>query len=170
MILQLHEFYKLDITMSRVCFQYNSGHTNIVLSTFDNPANINPYFMNTAYRRPTNTESDLGYSTMTPHEDSEQASITCVDSVVTNRDRYRPPTTSKSKTAVIAEGTILPPPPHGNPKGMLKFELLDAKRTMETDLDVRIGPPSQTRIVSEQTMLLPHQVIANVQVHIVDAH
>ena len=61
------------------------GHTNIMLTTFDNQASaatvnaatVNPYWMNPTYQRPAPTPaSDLGYSTMTPHggdDTSEQA-------------------------------------------------------------------------------------------------
>ncbi|XP_014679119.1 PREDICTED: VWFA and cache domain-containing protein 1-like [Priapulus caudatus] len=49
-----------------------AGHTNvIVLASFENPASVSPYRINTTYRRPLGADSDHGYSTMTPHEDSE---------------------------------------------------------------------------------------------------
>ena len=85
-----------------------SGHTNIVLATFENPASISPYRVNTSYRRPTGGESDHGYSTMTPHEDSEQASTTCLEPLIIGRDRYRPSSTNSS---VISKPGALPPPP-----------------------------------------------------------
>lgn len=38
----------------------------------DSVAPISPYRVSTNYRRPPGGDSDHGYSTMTPHEDSEQ--------------------------------------------------------------------------------------------------
>ncbi|KAL5022166.1 hypothetical protein ScPMuIL_001321 [Solemya velum] len=67
-----------------------AGHTNFVLATFDNPASISPYRVNTSYRRPAGGDSDHGYSTMTPHEDSEHASLPCLEPLIIGRDRYKP--------------------------------------------------------------------------------
>ena len=161
-----------------------------MLSTFDNkttpavnPAAINPYFMNTTYRRPTNTPaSDLGYSTMTPHGDdtSEQASTTCVESsvvAVVGRDRYRPPAQIPHSTALPA---ILPPPPAYN----------RCRRPLLADVDDDVTEPQSsvlTHDVAESlaetalpmqtivpdassSLLLPHQFITDAEVHSLDVH
>ena len=58
------------------------------------------------YRRTSNAESDLGYSTMTPQDDSEHANTTCHEPLIIGRNRYRPP-----PTTTPAFNSILPPPP-----------------------------------------------------------
>lgn len=158
-------------------FTFSAGQTNIVLSTFDNAANINPYWMNTTYQRPTNTESDLGYSTMTPHEDSELASTTCVESLIIGRDRYRPPPSRSPKDS--AGTTILPPPP-GNSRARSKAAAAattDGCEAVEGITEIRdhaggaaVPSPWRGSRVEEMTTLLPHQIIASVQVHSVDVH
>ena len=81
-----------------------SGNSNFVLATFalggENAhaaaASMSPYRVNTSPRRPPGgVESDYGYSTMTPHEDTDQQSQadTLVGASVShphNRDRYHP--------------------------------------------------------------------------------
>ncbi|ELT96782.1 hypothetical protein CAPTEDRAFT_225126 [Capitella teleta] len=125
------------------------GHTNIILASFENPANISPYRMNTSYRRPTNAESDLGYSTMTPQDgDSEQASTTCAEPLIISRDRYRPPLSVSSRGS-----GILPPPPANKRDPHVMME----------------NVPGQTILVATDTAS-PNRVIANVQVHMVDSH
>ena len=141
------------------------GHTNIILSTFETTANVNPYYVNTSYRRPTNMESDYGYSTMTPQEDSEQASTSCVESFVMSRDRYRPSPASR----VSKSSSILPPPFSGSHRtrvDAIDWPLLEDNNIGLTMVDT---PVDQTYL-PEQTMLLPHQIVANVQVHTIDAH
>ena len=51
-------------------------------------AQISPYRVNPAYRRP-GGDSDHGYSTMTPHEDSELAGPTYNEPLLVGRDRTR---------------------------------------------------------------------------------
>lgn len=141
-----------------------SGHTNIVLATFDNPAaSISPYRVNTTYRRPTGGDSDHGYSTMTPHEDSEQASTTCIEPLIIGRDRYRPNSSSAPKTT-----PMLPPPPAHNRRSR-------SPTPPQTQLPKHATIPEQTAsLIPGQTTIpettSPHHVIANVQVHMVDSH
>lgn len=140
---------------------YLTGHTNvIVLASFDQPAaSISPYRMNPTYRRPTNTESDLGYSTMTPHEDSEQAS-TCIEPLIIGRDRYRPSTSAVAKTTT----PMIPPPPSSRRSC--------SPTPHQTKLPTHNPIPEQTDIPS-QTILptdSPHRIMAPVQVHMVDTH
>lgn len=61
----------------------------------DNVAIVSPYRVNTGYRRPAGGDSDHGYSTMTPHEDSEHAA-SYVEPLLVGRDRYRPAVRSMS--------------------------------------------------------------------------
>ncbi|XP_064604512.1 VWFA and cache domain-containing protein 1-like [Liolophura sinensis] len=140
-----------------------TGHTNIVLASFENPASISPYRVNTSYRRPAGGDSDHGYSTMTPHEDSEHASLPCLEPLIIGKDRYKPAPYPSTKTPTI------PPPPSS------------------TSRRSRSPTPPQTRIggystIPEQTSLPPqtvlpntipeasNSILANVQVHMVDTH
>jgi len=151
------------------------GHTNIMLTTFDNQAavnaaTVNPYWMNPTYQRPAPTPaSDLGYSTMTPHggdDTSEQASTTCVESSVISRDRYRPSVTPASSTTIL-------PPPRTQCRRPLLVDVDDsaeaATATGAVGSSVTGVSPSSRTVASEVTTLLPHQCIASVQVHSVDA-
>lgn len=118
----------------------HNGYVNIVLSTFDNSAaaaaaNVNPYFMNTSYRRPTNTDSDLGYSSMTPRDDSEQASTTCVESTVMGRDRYRPAVPAVRNPALA----ILPPPPQTTTQAARKHQRLLVEMDSNKDALPKFG-------------------------------
>ena len=47
-----------------------TGQSNQILH-IDGIAPISPYRVNTGYKRPAGGDSDHGYSTMTPHDDSE---------------------------------------------------------------------------------------------------
>lgn len=150
-----------------------AGHTNIVLATFDNPASISPYRVNTTYRRPAGGDSDHGYSTMTPHEDSEQASTACLEPLIIGRDRYRP-----SSTSIPKGGGMLPPPPGLSrrsrsptpPKTVLTSGGTSpipegSSLPLQTVLPGIDVPPGTT-------VLEPHRnrILANVTVHMVDTH
>lgn len=149
---------------------YN-GYINIVLSTFDNPAKINPYFMNTSYRRPTNTESDLGYSSMTPRDDSEQASTACMESVVMGRDRYRPAVPVVRPPTSGAPLTILPPPPpvHGARKQKPLVEVETSANASVPERGDFGAEPMQT-VIPDRMTLLPHQVVTDVVIHATNVH
>ena len=165
------------MTMQYILF---SGHANIVLATFENPASISPYRVNTSYRRPTGGESDHGYSTMTPHEDSEQASTTCLEPLIIGRDRYRPSSTNSS---VISKPGALPPPP-----GINRWSRSPTPPQTQLLVMGGLSPTTRTATIPETTVLgpqtvlpsdigtvvgdghSPHSVIANVQVHMVDSH
>jgi len=146
-----------------------------MLSTFEsqatatvNAATVNPYWMNPMYQRPAPTSaSDLGYSTMTPQggddASSEQASTSCFESsVVGHRDRYRPPVTPASSAAVL-------PLTRTQCRRPLLADVDDPAEVV-TAANKSIAPPSSQTVASETTTLLPHQCIANVQVHSVDVH
>lgn len=132
-----------------------------MLATFENPASISPYRVNTSYRRPAGGDSDHGYSTMTPHDDSEHASLPCLEPLIVGKDRYKPGVHT-SKTPMI------PPPPS-----------VASRRS-------RSPTPPQTRLTGYQPILEqadpsqtvldspiedhPYSILANVQVHMVDSH
>lgn len=71
-----------------------------------NAADISPYHMSTgsSYRRPPNGESDHGYSTMTPHEDSsDHQCFTLAEPLLLNDKRH-----SKSDTMSISTSISSP--------------------------------------------------------------
>lgn len=144
--------------------EIGTGHTNFVLAPFENPASISPYRVNTTYRRPAGGDSDHGYSTMTPHEDSEHASLPCLEPLLIGKDRFKPPTYPGSKAPVI------PPPP------MICSRRSRSPTPPQTRLSTYTPIPEQTLLPSQQTVVgttIPegsHSIIANVQVHVVDAH
>lgn len=147
------------------------GYINIVLSTFDNPAKINPYFMNTSYRRPTNTESDLGYSSMTPRDDSEQASTACMESVVMGRDRYRPAVPVVRPPTSGAPLTILPPPPvHSARKQKPLVEVETGTSANTSVLERDFGAEPMQTVIPDRMTLLPHQVVTDVMIHATNVH
>ena len=146
-----------------------------MLTTFEskataavNAATVNPYWMNPMYQRPAPTSaSDLGYSTMTPQggddASSEQASTSCFESsVVGHRDRYRPVVSPASSA------TILPPTRTQCRRPLLAD--IDDPAEVATAADRSDTPPSSQTVGSEMRKLLPHECIANVQVHSVDVH
>ena len=148
-------FYLVKILLFIFYFYYAiSGHTNFVLSTFENPASISPYRVNTSYRRPAGGDSDHGYSTMTPHEDSEHASLPCLEPLI--KERYKPGSLSVVKNT---PGKIPPPPSH-------------YRRSRSPTPPKYYQPIPEQTIIPPQTTIIEHpsSVIANVQVHMVDTH
>lgn len=145
-----------------------AGHTNFVLASFENPASISPYRVNTSYRRPAGGDSDHGYSTMTPHEDSEHASMPCLDPHSITKDRFKP----TPYTSLLTHTTpIIPPPPSCTSRRSR------SPTPPHTRLSSAYTPiPEQTCLGTETPVLGamnlkgPHNVIANVQVHMVDSH
>lgn len=69
---------------------------NALLATFENPAAMSPYRLNPSYRRPPGGDSDHGYSTMTPHEDSEHNGPVFIEPLLAGKDRHRIPTSTQS--------------------------------------------------------------------------
>ena len=136
-----------------------AGHTNIVLATFENPASISPYRVSTNYRRPTGGDSDHGYSTMTPQEDSEQASTACLEPLIIGRDRYRPSSSSISK---LSSGGMLPPPP---PNHRQSLSPSPTANTQVTLAEPTTQLPPQTTVIPT-----PQHIMAPVTVHMVDSH
>ncbi|XP_060082073.1 VWFA and cache domain-containing protein 1-like [Ylistrum balloti] len=140
-----------------------SGHTNFVLATFDNAASVSPYRVNTSYRRPAGGDSDHGYSTMTPHEDSEHASLPCLEPLIIGKDRYRP-----GPYSVVAKNPILPPPPSNYRRSRSPTPPLTRLSGCHQSIPEQTCIP-QT-IINTPIPELPNNIIANVQVHMVDTH
>ena len=155
----------LHITTFHVLFVSKllfSGHTNFVLATFENPASISPYRVNTSYRRPAGGDSDHGYSTMTPHDDSEHASLPCLEPLIVGKDRYKPGVHTPSKTPTI------PPPP----------SVVSRRSRSPTPPQTRLSgyqpisehtDPSQT-VIDSPVEHGSRNILASVQVHMVDSH
>ncbi|XP_013403576.1 VWFA and cache domain-containing protein 1-like [Lingula anatina] len=147
--------------------EIGTGHTNIVLATFDTPASISPYRVNPNYRRPpAGGDSDHGYSTMTPQDDSEQASMTCIEPLITNKDRINK---YKAQQYIGTRLPTIPPPPQSAHRRSRSTSRSPTPAQQGGTLlpDDICKPP-----VSEQTILPqdPHCVIAPVTVHMVDTH
>lgn len=138
-----------------------------MLASFENPASISPYRVNTSYRRPAGGDSDHGYSTMTPHEDSEHASLPCLDPLSIAKDRFKPP----PYTAVVVHPPVLPPPPSCTSRRsrsptpphtrLSAYTPIPEQTCLSTDICSPV--PGVTSIRS------PHSILANVQVHMVDS-
>ncbi|XP_055922242.1 VWFA and cache domain-containing protein CG16868 [Eupeodes corollae] len=73
---------------------FGDGHAGAMNRNLINPLgnaiavpDVSPYHMSTgsSYRRPPNGESDHGYSTMTPHEDSEHMCFTLAEPLINNK-------------------------------------------------------------------------------------
>lgn len=97
---------------------------------------------------------------MTPHDDSEHASLPCLEPLIVGKERYKPGIHS-SKTPTI------PPPP----------SVISRRSRSPTPPQTRLSgyqpiieqvDPSQT--VIDTVTDNPHSVLANVQVHMVDTH
>ena len=139
-----------------------------MLASFENPASISPYRVNTSYRRPAGGDSDHGYSTMTPHEDSEHASLPCLDPHSIAKDRFKPTPYS----SMLSHPPVLPPPPSSSSRRSR------SPTPPHTRLSTYTPIPEQTCLTSDvgspipgaTSLKGPHSVIANVQVHMVDSH
>lgn len=113
--------------------------------------------MSTSYRRPAGGDSDHGYSTMTPQEDSEHASLPCSEPFI-SKDRYKP------VSYAITKSHALPPPPSTNSSRR-------SPTPPQTKLTKIYQPIPEQTIIPQQTVLPEiNNVIANVQVHMVDTH
>lgn len=104
------------------------GHSNQIVH-IDGIAPISPYRVNTGYKRPAGGDSDHGYSTMTPHDDSE--TLASAEPLILGA--CSPPKRSVSR--VMAQSPI--PDPTSD------------------------SPP-------QTSLMLSHQVLAPVTVHMVD--
>ncbi|RWS12904.1 VWFA and cache domain-containing protein 1-like protein [Dinothrombium tinctorium] len=67
----------------------NVAQNNMLLVGFENAAIVSPYRLNPGYRRPPGGDSDHGYSTMTPHEDSEHVGPPFIEPLFISKDKYK---------------------------------------------------------------------------------
>ncbi|XP_014096574.2 VWFA and cache domain-containing protein CG16868 [Bactrocera oleae] len=89
-------------------YEHPSAQRNLI-----HPADISPYHMSTgsSYRRPPNGESDHGYSTMTPHEDSSDHQCFALAEPLLLHDKRH----SKSDTMSISTSISSPTNRHHQP-------------------------------------------------------
>ncbi|XP_067627301.1 VWFA and cache domain-containing protein CG16868 [Eurosta solidaginis] len=89
-------------------YDHPSAQRNLI-----HPADISPYHMSTgsSYRRPPNGESDHGYSTMTPHEDSSDHQCFALAEPLLLHDKRN----SKSDTMSISTSISSPTNRHHQP-------------------------------------------------------
>lgn len=127
---------------------YPGGNSN-ALATFENPVNVSPYQMNTNYRRPPGGDSDHGYSTMTPHEDSEYTS-SCVEPLMVGKDRLR----TASPMALTSNSRASSPVPLPN----IRPDMSSTHVRHTLDLSQTVIPEARHG----------HHILAPVQVHMVD--
>ena len=121
---------------------------NILLASFENPAAMSPYRLNPSYRRPPGGDSDHGYSTMTPHEDSEHMGPTYnLESLLASKGKQCSPTPTQSITSCSRASS----PAHLNKMPQKAFP-----QTM-----------LPTTVISKVPEENSH-VLAHVQVHMVD--
>lgn len=80
-------------------------HIGLAGCSYDNRAIVSPYRVNTAYRRPPGGDSDHGYSTMTPHEDSEH--LQYFEPLLLSKDKGRSPPSQPSLNSRAASPTTL---------------------------------------------------------------
>ncbi|XP_036334630.1 VWFA and cache domain-containing protein CG16868 [Rhagoletis pomonella] len=90
-------------------YEHPSAQRNLI-----HPADISPYHMSTgsSYRRPPNGESDHGYSTMTPHEDSSDHQCFALAEPLLLHDKRN----SKSDTMSISTSISSPTNRHHQPQ------------------------------------------------------
>jgi len=77
----------------------------------DKVAPISPYRVSTNYRRPPGGDSDHGYSTMTPHDDSEQQTFASEPLLVVGNN-VEPDLNRPSNIGVLSPTTYLGSPHH----------------------------------------------------------
>jgi len=119
---------------------------------------VSPYRMNPGYRRPRpnpGTDSDHGYSTMTPFGDQDSEIMSCLGDP--NRDRRlrtRNPASLQSVTSGVSSRA-------SSPQGHLEMETLHQES--------HPGVGERVRLVGESDVtVLPHQIIVAAVVHMVD--
>lgn len=125
---------------------------NVLLASFENPAALSPYRLNPGYRRPAGADSDHGYSTMTPHEDSEHMGPTFVEPLLAGKHRV------PSSTQSLTDGSRA-----SSPIRLPKLRTLDEQPMQTTELFP--GTTVLTKIHGDS------HFVAHAQVHrVVDSH
>ncbi|XP_055374784.1 VWFA and cache domain-containing protein CG16868 [Condylostylus longicornis] len=130
---------------------------------------ISPYHMSSGgYRRP-NGESDNGYSTMTPHEDSDMC-FTLVEPLINTNKRLSMSADSMSISTSISSPTNQGDSNKANiSKRNQDFNLKYNERSSPTSSGIGNNSPALTKQILEQTILpqqmSPHHILAPVTVH-----
>ena len=119
----------------------------VVLASFENAAQISPYRINPAYRRP-GGDSDHGYSTMTPHEDSELAGPTYHEPLLIGRDRTRLMAQTVSSHS----------------------DATNSSRASSPSLKGQTVAKHCSKLMPQTILEVPNNMMAQVQVHCVDTH
>lgn len=141
---------QLDVPMARLNFDDmahddgdlgNSSNQNLLPSQGSGIMipEVSPYRAPSACRRPNAADSDHGYSTMTPHEDSENLCFTLADPLLTHKRL------SMSDSASIST-SVSSPTNHCRPLGLERH---------------LVAPPEGTTVLPAS----PHLVLAPVTVH-----
>ena len=152
-----------------------TGQANIVLATFNSPS-VSPY---RGFAAPvaaaSRADSDLGYSTMTQHDDSEVASVVTEPAAHARRDRTRRRPGSASPPTSTSTGACLSDCAENDVTDAIATTTLltrESSALKTDDLQSKPDPPTATTLnaVEGQTVLAPHQVLASVQVHAVKVH
>lgn len=174
----------VDETTAVVKHEFNLGGG----SGLDNIAIVSPYRVNTGYRRPAGGDSDHGYSTMTPHDDSEHTA-SYVEPLLVGRERYRHAVRSISTGSFSSRASSpLGPVYHPGPSRTIGQRITSPGTLLESadELDAEINDkggqkelmdlhsplPIQQLDSSLGMTVLPdtsfNQVIVPVTVHMVD--
>lgn len=131
---------------------------------------ISPYHMSTgsSYRRPPNGESDHGYSTMTPHEDSEHMCFTLAEPLINNK--------RLSKSDSLSISTSVSSPTNQNNTTMVDRPVSSMGIRIRSS-DHRYNQPKNNSMYSQTVLgdcnkesedpqqMSPHHILARVTVH-----
>ena len=171
---------QLDNEMDEQEMEGDADETTAVVSHefslavgLDNVAIVSPYRVNTGYRRPAGGDSDHGYSTMTPHEDSEHAA-SFVEPLLVGRDRYRPTVRSTSGGSFSSRASSPLGPVYSRSNHRVEspgtlHESADELEGQRLDSDAHRDRPANE---PPGTTVLPdsvfNQIVVPVTVHMVD--
>ncbi|TRY61764.1 hypothetical protein TCAL_02127 [Tigriopus californicus] len=168
-------------------------HYNAVaLQCTDDGNLISPYNMNPEYRRPPpGTDSDHGYSTVTPMGDIESEISPCYEQSGPSRARlsYRPPPSLQSVTSGISSRASSPTPSsvYGKPGSAVARNFVShVGKSVSSESDSNSEPhsalkratlmanPANTTNTNTTQLplsgLLPNQIVVSATVHQVDIH
>ncbi|XP_030375435.1 VWFA and cache domain-containing protein CG16868 [Scaptodrosophila lebanonensis] len=137
------------------------------------PADISPYHVSTgsSFRRPPNGESDNGYSTMTPHEDSsDQQCFTLAEPLLLHDKRH---SHSKSDTMSISTSISSPTNRQQSSTQPNTHPYLSNQSASKTERYKQATPsPCRGMVYGQTTLALcadeeqrPHYILAPVTVH-----
>lgn len=136
-------------------------------------ADVSPYRMNGGgYRRPTNGESDHGYSTMTPHEDSEHQCFALAEPLINNKKRLSVSDSMSIDTSISSPTTQQQLQEMGKPTMTTQLPFNGPAAAFEVSVSLaplpHIENGKQSHTNNGMTMLMtmsPHHIQAPVTVH-----